>query len=185
MEMQRYKGNAFEEKMIACAQPIFDTLAMGKDDFFNGAYECGPLGDLLHEGEHSPLANAIKLEIFRTCFNTIYEAFTQAGSFESYLTVFRKIFGDDVDVTFTVPAPGKLSIAIVAAHLEESFFVARRIFHDAYLFDNVIWWDGVDNPGGQIIFQSVKGFKTQYELEQMLHEMVPAGIFTDISLTVG
>jgi hypothetical protein len=156
---------------------------MAKDDFFDGAYDAGPLGDLLHEGDISPLSNAINLAIFRACFNTIYDEFKASGTFESYLVVFRKIFGDDVVVSFTVPGPGKLNIDITAEHLEESFFVARHIFDDAYLFDNVKYYD--DDGEGEILFQSVKGFKTQYELEQMLFEMVPAGIYTQITLSFG
>ncbi len=183
--MQKYKGDAIEQKYINSGTPILDQLSMAKDDFYAGAYDCGPLGDLLHDIKRSPLANAITAEIFRTSFNTIYEAFRVSGSFESYLTVFRKIFGDDVEVDFTVTAPGKLSIDITAEHIEESNFVARHIVSNAYLYDNVIWYDGVDDPGGNIIFQSVKGFKTQYELEQMLFEMVPAGIFTTITLSFG
>jgi hypothetical protein len=182
--MQHYKGDDLELKFEAAIQPILDVLSMQKDLFFDGAYDCGPLGDLLHEDDRSPLANAIKLEIFRTSFNTIYNAFTVSGSFESYLVVFRKIFGDTVDVTFTVPAPGKLNIDIVADELEEAFFVERHIVSNHYFFDNVVWYDTVPD-GGNIVFQSVKGFKTQYELEQMLFEMVPAGIFTEITLTFG
>jgi hypothetical protein len=57
--------------------------------------------------------------------------------------------------------------------------VARVIESNAYVYYNVITQDGVD----QIVFQSIQGFTTQYELERMLFEMVPAGIFTDIDLT--
>ncbi len=181
--MQKFKGDDIENKYIASGTPLMDMLSTAKDEFFADAYNAGPLGDLLHDINRSPLANAITLEVFRTSFNTIYEAFRKSGSFESYLTVFRKIFGDDVDVEFTVSAPGKLTIDIVAQHLEENFFVARHVSHNVYAFDNVIYYDDTDQ--GYILFQSVKGFKTQYELEQMLFELVPDGIFTDINLTFG
>ncbi len=183
--MQKFKGDAIEQKYIDSGSPIFDLLSMTKDEFFDGCYDAGPLGDLLHDIARSPLANAIDLAIFRGCFNTVYESFRHAGSPEAYLDVFRKIFGDDVEVTFTVPAPGKLNIDIVAQHLEESFFIARHVMHPfTYIFDDVIWYDPSPDSGN-IVFQSVKGFKTQYELEQMLFEMVPAGIFTNITLTFG
>jgi hypothetical protein len=181
--MQKFKNDDIENKFIDAGSPILDQLSMAKDDFFDGCYDTGPLGDLLHQGDRSPLSNAIDLAIFRTSFNTIYQAFIVSGCFESYLTVFRKIFGDDVEVDFTVPAPGKLTIDIVAQHLEESEFIARHIVEDEYIFDEVVYYD--DDGTDSIIFQSIKGFKTQYELEQMLFEMVPAGIFTDINLTFG
>lgn len=181
---QNFKGDAQELKFIAAGTPIFDALSMAKDEFYDGAYSCGPLGDLLHDINRSPLANAISQDIFRLSFNTIYEAFRSSGTFESYLTIFADIFGSDVEVTFTIPGPGKLDIAIVAQDLVLDNFVARHIAFESYLFDNMIWYDSTPDQGN-IIFASVKGFKTQYELEQMLFELVPAGIFTTITLTFG
>jgi hypothetical protein len=182
---QKFKNDAIELKYVNSGLPIFQQLSMALDDFLAGAYNAGPLGDILHNINRSPLANAISLDIFRTSFNTIYNVFRSSGTFESYLTVFRDIFGSDVGVTFTVPAAGKLDIDIVAQNLLEDDFVARHISFETYLFDNVVWWDGTTSDGGNILFQSVKGFKTQYELEQMLFEMVPIGIFTTITLTFG
>lgn len=179
--MQKFKGDAVELKYETAGSEIIDNIGLQLDDFFDGAYDAMPLGDLLHEGDRSPLSNAIRLEIFRESFNTIYNAFRVSGSFESYLTVFRKIFGDAVDVEFVVPGPGKLQINILADQLEEFNFVARHIHNNEYLFDNMVYED--DDGTGSIIFQTVKGFHSQYELEQMLFEMVPAGIFTDINLT--
>lgn len=182
--MQKFKNDDIENKYIASGSPIMDLLTIAKDEFFDGAYSCGPLGDLLHNIARSPLADAIAPDIFRTSFNTIYNAFVTAGTFESYLTVFADIFGADVGVTFTVPAPGKLDIDIVAQDLTEDDFVARHIEFDAYLYDDVIWYDQTPD-NGNIVFQSVKGFKTQYELEQMLFELVPDGVYTTITLTFG
>ncbi len=188
--MQKFKGDTTEDKFIASGSPIMDQMSMAKDDFFEGAYDCGPLGDLLHDIKRSPLANAVKLEVFRNFYNTIYEAFRYSGSFESYLTVFAKIFGDSVEVEFNAdnlttpsspPGPGRLEINIIAEELELFNFVARHISNNAYLFDDVVQYD--DDEQDNIIFQTIKGFHTEYELNQMLREMVPAGIFTQISLT--
>ena len=177
--MQYFKGDATELKMDAAGTPIMNLLSIQKDLFLAGAYTAFPLGDLIYEEGRSPLSNAILQSIFRESFPEIFEAFVVSGSFESYLTVFRKIFGDDVDVTFTIPDPGKLEIVIIASGLEISKFIAREIVDNAYVFDYV-----VDDVGDNIVFQTVKGFQSQYELEQMLFELVPAGIYTEITLTV-
>ncbi len=178
--MQYFKGDDLEIQMDACAKEICDQIDLQKDAFFEGAYECAALGDLIYQNNLSPLANAIDQTIYRESFPDIFEAFVAGGSFESYLTVFRKIFGDNVDVEFTVPAAGKLQIEIAAAGNELSNFVARRIVDEAYIYDQV-----VDHDGNSLVFQTVKGFQTQYELEQMLFEMVPAGIFTEITFSTG
>lgn len=177
---QFFKGDAEELKYYNSAQPISDILAAQKGQFFGDAYGCFVLGELIYDNGLAPLANAIPRPIFRETFEAVFEAFLTAGSFESYLLVFRKIFGDDVEVTFGVPAPGKLTIDIVADGVELSPFVARYVADNVYIFDNV-----VDDEDDQIVFQTIKGFESQYELEQMLFEMVPAGIYTEITLELG
>ena len=156
-------GDAEELKYYNSAAPISDQLSAEKDQFNQDAYACFVLGELIYDNDLSPLANAIPREIFRESFQSIFDAFLTAGSFESYLSVFRKIFGDDVEVTFGVPAPGKLTIDIVAAGVQLSPFVARYIESNTYVFHNV-----VDDEGDQIVFQTIKGFESQYELEKML-----------------
>lgn len=178
--MQKFKGDEFEEQMIRVGQDPLDQCSFQKNLFSAGAYEAYPLGDVLYDSKRAPLTNAIVKNIFRESFKEIFDCFIESGNFESYLTVFRKIFGNDVEVEFTIPSPGHLQIDIVAAGLEISDFVARYIEENEYLFDEII-----DQEGDNIAFQTVKGFESEYELEQMLFELVPAGIHTEITLTVG
>lgn len=183
MSVQYFKGDDNEKKFDASAQTILAALSNQLDEFFAGAYRCKPLGDLLWENNRAPLAKAIKQEVFRDAFAEIFDAFLVAGTFESYISVFKKIFGEAVEVTFTVPGPGILDIDIVADGFEASNFIARHIEGADYVYDNVVYLDGdgTDN----IVFQTVKGFTAQYELEQMLKEMVPIGISTHITLSTG
>lgn len=83
-------------------------------------------------------------------------------------------------MTFTVPAVGRLQIDIVADSVVLENFISRDIVDDAYVYDTMI-----TQGGDNIVFQSVKGYETQEELEQMLFEMVPDGIFAEITLTLG
>lgn len=176
-ETQKFKGDDLELQMEATGADIMDSVEMQLDAFFEGAYEAMPLGDSIYDSGRSPLSNAIDRDIFRQSFPELFTAFTMAGTFDSYITVFQKIFGADVEIDFTVPASGKLNIDIIAADVELSEFVARNIESNSYVYSPIITQDD-----DQIVFQSIKGFKTQYELEQMLYEMVPAGIYTIITL---
>lgn len=178
---QMYKnGDLVELKFLNSASDLLDVLGAERDDFFEGAYEADDLGRVLWDLDASPLSNAIDRDIFATSFAEIFDAFVVAGTAESYITVFKKIFGDDVVVEFTVPAPGKLAINIEAQGVELTNFISREISNDTYVFSNMI-----TQAGENIVFQSIKGFTSQYELEQMLYEMVPAGIWTTITLTLG
>jgi hypothetical protein len=177
--MQYFKGDDQELKVEASAAPILDLLSSEKSSFFAGAYDAAGLGGVIYDADRSPLANAIDRDIFIASFAEIFTAFTVAGSFESYISVFQKIFGSSVYVHFTVPAVGKLNIDIIASTVDLYNFVARSIVGNAYVFDEV-----VDYTPDNVAFQLFKGFQSQYELEQMLFEMVPAGIFTTITLTL-
>lgn len=176
---QFFKGDATELKYYQSAQPTIDSFTSQKQNFFDEAYAGFVLGELMFDNDLSPLANAIPRTIFRETFDVVFDAFIVSGTFESYLTVFRKIFGDDVGVVFTVPAPGKLMIDITATGVVLVNFVARTVVSNAYVYDQM-----VDELADNILFQSVKGFESQYELEQMLFELVPAGIYTEITLTL-
>jgi len=179
--MQKFKeSDTTEQKFISAAESVFDGRAFQRNLFYEDCYSAYTLGEILWDGNYAPLARAVKREIYREAFKEMFDAFIAGGTFESYLTVFRKIFGDGVTVTFTVPDPGKLTIDIESDGFLLSEFLVRYIEDNAYAFDEII-----DDEGDNIVFTTVQGFETQYELEQMLFEMVPGGIFTSISLTVG
>lgn len=178
--MQYFKGDEDELKMAAAGNDLMTQASDAKTEFFNDAYGCFVLGELLYDTGRAPLANAIPRDIFRETFESVFDSFVEAGTFESYMNVFRKVFGDDVGVVFTVPAPGKLLIDITSAGFVISEFLARQVEDNSYVFYNMI-----DDEDDFIVFQTVKGFTSQYELEQMLFEMVPDGIYTEITLTLG
>lgn len=177
--MQYFKGDDDERKIASVAISLFDQLAFQKREMYAGVYESAPLGDVLYDSRRSPLANAIPKSVFRIAFKEIFDAFVAVGTFEAYLTVFRKIFGESVVVDFTVPAAGKLQIDVEASGVELFNFVTRYIESNAYVIDQMI-----DDEGDNLVFQALAGFESQYELERMFFEMVPAGIYTEISLTL-
>lgn len=178
--MQFFKGDDKELQYYEAAKNLMDSLSIGRNEFFNGAYSCFSLGDVIWTSRRSPLANAIPQAIFREAFPEIFETFLEAGSFEGYLSVFRRIFGEGVEVNFTVPAPGKLNIDIAAQGVVLYDLTARSIEDNAYIFDEII-----DYEDDNIAVSSIKGMESEYEVEQMLFELVPDGIFTNITLTIG
>jgi hypothetical protein len=179
MNPQYFKGDSDEKKMDGAGATAMDLVSVELDAFFEGAFACHVLNGVLFDDARAPLANAIRRDIFVKSYAECVDAFEFVGTFEAYLTVFRKVFGDDVTVTFDVPDPGKLTMDIEAASVELFDFISRTIVDGAYVYDEV-----VDEVGDNIAFAAVSGFTTQYELEQMLKEMVPAGIYADISLEV-
>lgn len=180
LQVQYFKGTEDEKNVDEAGRRAFDLVSQQQTLFYDDAYNNFLLGELIYDLEASPLSNAIRRDIFIETFNALFSNFQVAGSFESYIEVFKRIFGDDVGITFTVPGPGRLQILIEANGLQISNLVTRYLVGDEYVFDYL-----VDREGDRISVQTVKGIESQYELELMLNEMVPAGVFTEITLTTG
>lgn len=174
-----FKGDELELKMYDAAAPALEEIGTFLDEFFEQCYLCKPMGALLYDERRVPLTNAIRREVFIDTFAEIFDAWIFSGTFESYLTVFRKIFTNDAVIEFTVPAPGKLIIDIEAPATQENQFIARVIESGSFVF-----YDMITQDGDFLVFRGFPGIETEYELNKMLFTMVPAGIYTEISLTL-
>jgi hypothetical protein len=179
MSYQAFKTNDLvEAKVKSCFDTILDLLASYADDFYEGAYEAFPFGDVLFETGH-PLNGVITQDVFREIFPEIHDIFTRPGTFDFYCELFQAIWGEDVSITFTVPAPGKLVIDIEALETEENFALARKIVDNEYVYNEII-----DHDGDNIIFQGTRGIKTQRELDALIREISPNGVWVEATLTL-
>jgi hypothetical protein len=178
--MEVFKGDATELKFIEAGSGATDVVSTEKDTFYSGAYEAEAFGDILYDLKLTPLSYSIPKENYRDVFWVIFNQFPLTGTFEVFLSAFRAVFGPDVDVTFTVPAPGKLTIDIAATGLILSDFIAREIIDNVYVTNEII-----DDVGDNIAFLSLKGFANQSQVERMLFEMVVAGIYVTVTLDLG
>lgn len=180
MALQKFKENDVKEgKVRDIALPLLSLLGTDRDAFFEQAYEASPLGQVLYNLKASPLARAISEANFVMAFSAIHKLFTRPGNFEFYLEVFRLIWGEDVDVEFVVPAPGKLIINVEALAISLDFLMARTIVDNAYVYDEF-----VDENGDNIMAQVTSGIKTQSEADALIYEFYPAGLWVQINLSL-
>lgn len=178
--LQPFKENDTKEQKVKDAfLPILNLLGDDRDSFYEGAYECFVLGDVLFLLKRDPLAGVVTQETFRQSFFAIHNLFTRPGTFEFYLEVFRAVWGDDVAVNFSVPAPGKLLISIEALTVQLDDWLARRIENDTYIFDEII-----DHEGDNIQLRGTQGIKTQNETEALVNELYPAGLWVQTTLVI-
>lgn len=177
--LQPFKENDLVEPKVRDAILPFPNLRDSQlDEFFTQAYTCFVLGDVLYLSGH-PMAGVITQDVFRMSFPAIHQLFTRPGTFEFYLDVFRAVWGEDVEIEFMVPAPGKLLINIEALIVTEYVSLFREIVDNVYVFSE---W--VDEDGDNIIFQGSQGIKTQAEAEALVNEFRPAGIWTETTLSI-
>src|SRR5690606_37380288 len=104
--MQFFKGDEKEQKLVQALSPIFSSIRNSRNTFYNMAYTAFQLGEVIWDTGSSPIVGRVPRNVFREAFPEIFNAFQEGGSLESYLTVFRKVFGDEVDIEFVVPEPG-------------------------------------------------------------------------------
>ncbi len=179
-ELQAFKENDLTEtKVVNSFLPGLTILGIDRDTFFDQAFEAFPLGDVLYALDRAPLVGALTPENFRQSFFAIFSLFKRAATFELYLEVFRAIWGNDVDVTFSIPGNGKLHIDIDALSIIKENFIARRIEDDAYIYEEVI-----DHDGDNIAFREALGIKTQDETDALIFELSAAGVYTTTTLTI-
>lgn len=209
--VQMFKGDDRELQMYRVANAPCVAIGLALDQFYEDIYSCVPLGEFLYDEGRVPLANAIKREVFVKCFKQLLDAFAVAGTFESYITVLKKVFGEDVLIDFIAQGgsglveyafeydddefivdhdgdilffgepfgPGQLIINVETANLTEFTASAREIVSNAYVLDDIVTTDG-DN----LTFSAITGIETEAELKELLFVLAPAGIFTQVNLTI-
>lgn len=179
--MQYYKtGDEKEKKVADAAAPVLTLIGTELDDFFAEAFKAYPLGDVLYTLGVDPMAGVITQDVFRISFPAIHDLFTRCGTFEFYMEVFRSIWGPDVEVVFTVPSPGVLEINITAINTSQANFLEREIISEQYIYNEV-----TDHTPDFLMFQDTIGIKTQREVDALINELSPAGVFVTAELELG
>jgi len=176
---QRFKDNdEIEAQVIATVMPILDVIGVDLDSFFNQAFMTEGLGEVIYDLKADPISSVIDLLVYRKSFPAIHTLFTRPGTFEYYLDLFRAIWGQDVEITFEIPAPGILEINAVVLNLETFTLVARQIEDNQYVYNNL-----TDRDGNRIAVRDLEGTKSQDQIDKLAIEISPNGIYVTITLT--
>ena len=180
MSLQAFKDNdPIEAKVTEVFTSALDPLEEDRDTFFEDAFINYNLGDVIFSLKNGPLSEALPLNVFRQSFFELYNFFTMPGTFEFYLDLCRIIWGEDVEVEFTVPDNGVLLINIAGLSFEQTFFQAREIVDDTYVYSFMTTQDG-----DFIMFQTTRGLKTQQEVDTLFKELSVAGVYTVPTLSL-
>ncbi len=178
MQAQNFKGDANELKMRASAEPAFDLTNVALDDFYQNGDVCSPFLLMLYDEDRIPFSQRIDRDVFVSFFKKAFENFPFIGNFESYIFILQEVFGADTQVLFDVPAPGKLSISVNAQTDSVYDFLVIEIIDGEVVLSTLGTLDGLDN----LVLRGLSGIETEEELALLFAELIPAGIFPEISL---
>lgn len=173
---QYFKADSLEVKLEGTlhevAAPLLQTLAR----WYNDAYDSYDLGKIIFDEDKIPLTNAIPRDAFYKNYGTIIDHWQYVGSFESYLTVFKMIFGPESVILFERPAPGCLGMNITTKRTNVFKWITSRYARHAARI--------VDHSGAQLVFRQLLGINDFFEVQAVLNSLNPAGIYLSVNFEI-
>jgi hypothetical protein len=177
MITQKFKGDDTELKMEAAAESAFDLCDVSLDKFYQEGYDASPFLLMLYDEGRMPFSDRVPRDSFVEFIREALERFPFTGTFESYIFILQAIFGPGSGVLFNVPAAGKLEILVNASSSLEFDLVAREVIEGV-----ITEFTMVDYLGNTLTARGLSGIDSEFELQMLLAELIPAGIFPDITL---
>lgn len=164
-----FKGDETERKIVACGNSLFQVLEGELRLFLQNAYKSEGLGRVIYDMGFSPLVNILSRDVFAESMNALLENFRAAGTFESYIAVFKTIFGADTSVVFEVLGKAHLRINITAKR------AGTRLW--GTLDKKLV----KDKTGKVFVFQRTVKSGDYYEARKLLTILTPGGIYLEVT----
>jgi hypothetical protein len=179
--VKQFKENDTEEaKYIAVVNSVTSAVSDDIADLYADGYDCEKLGQAIFNEQASILTNAIKEEIFIRSFNEVFENWQFAGTFDCYINIFQKIFGDDTEVLFTSSSVNHLHITINTGNIENYLAVAREVV-DSVITDFPLMVTYATGSTARLIFPKLV-INDISELDGVLRSTQPAHIYTTFEI---
>ncbi len=175
---QNFKGDAQELLFEQAGSAAFDLCSQAKDEFFGVCYDTDNFLLMLYDAGRMPFTDRVPRDSFVGFLRSALANFPVTGTFESYIFILKSLFGDGTTVQFTVVNPGHLSILVNATDLVEHQWQSREFVDGEYVYSDIATFDGDD----LIQFKGISGIDSQAKLQAIISELIPVGIYTEISL---
>lgn len=174
---QKFKGDPVELQMEAAGAPAFDITSAALDQFYEGAYDSTNWIIALYDNGRMPFSERVPRDSFVEFYKNALPSFPKTGTFETYILILTAVFGFGSGIQFTVPGPGKLEILVNAANTIPYGFIFQEFIDGEYVISGC-----VDHDGSHIQFSGISGIDSEAELKQLLSELIPAGVYTEVTL---
>ncbi len=172
---QKFKGDETELKFEAAGTPALELTSGALDSFYSQGFDCNPFLLMLYDEGRMPFSDRIPRESFVDFIKEALINFNSTGTFDAYIFILKKVFGEASTILFEVPGNGKLSILINAS--TELEFDAIVHEYEAGEFSLTT----SDDDG--IVFRGISGIDSEYRLKLLLSELIPTGVFTEFTLS--
>lgn len=177
---QYFKGDTTEKKMAAVFDGIDSVISESKDDFFENFQTSKPFILSLYDINAVPFTSLVPRDIYYDFIYELLERYPVTGTFDFYLAILLRIFGDRASIFFTVSSPGKLDIEVVGSSDIESELLFSEFNFDTFSSET---GELITHAGDVMTAVGFPGISTQYQLNQIISQIIPAGISPTITLT--
>jgi hypothetical protein len=174
---QNFKGDSKELKMQAVAGPLLDLTDVALNSFYSDGYDCNEFLLMLYDEQRMPFQKLSRLAYIQFIKEAL-KRFPSAGTFEFYLFILRAIFGDLSEINFELTDPGKISIEVNATSRLEYDLIAREFIDGSY-----VDYELIDYNFDILTARGLAGIENEYQLGLLFSEILPCGIYPEISLT--
>lgn len=174
---QYFKGDANEIKMDTVGSEIMDISGHALDQFFDEGFLAADFLLMLYDEGRMPFSDRIPREAFIAFLVECIANANFIGTYESYIFLIQSIFGADSIIFFEETDPGVLTMTVSASNSVTFEWVGREF--NGVSYDSI---EMVDDTGDRLAFSGFPGIDSEAELQQLLAEFIPAGIWADISL---
>lgn len=179
MTPQYFKGDAKEIKFDTVGKGPIDLTGLALDQFYDEAFDCAEFLLMLYDEGRVPFSDRVPRDAFVSFLIQCIANANFIGTYESYIFLVNGIFGEGSSIFFGTPVAGKITMIISSSSTANFTFVARELIDGGYEY-----FDMVTGDGETLEFVGFPGIESEAELQQLLAEFIPAGIYADITLVI-
>lgn len=175
MSVQYFKGDDQELKFYESAAPLMDATSADLSRFSEGAYTAADFLLMLYDEGRFPFSDRVPREAFVAFILGCISNSNFIGTYESYIFLVQSIFGAQSLISFDETDPGVLNMTVSTS---------SSLAFDFVVLDGSTIYSLVTAEGETLSLFGIAGIENEAELNALLAEFVPAGIYPNIELVL-
>ena len=172
MSHQNFNGDNLEMKFCGAFDAVFDDIKSALTQFIEECYGAKALGYTLYDSGAAVLDGVVARDVFADYYDDIFRQFPYGGTFESYLFILKRIFGEQAEISFEILASAALRINIKSD--KNAFFK----WVESILSETAI----SDENGNVIHFRWALGDMDYYKVWSVLNIFKNPGVYLEFNI---
>lgn len=174
MSHQNFNGDSLELKFCGSFDLVFKDMRTALLALLEKSYGDKALGYTLYDAPATPLNSVFERDVFALYYDAIFKSFPYAGSFESYIFILKKLFGEQAGITFEILAPAAIRIEIASD--KNTWFK---------WIESIIQKIKISDDNGNIIhFRRALQMTDHYKVRSILNIFKNPGVYIEFNISL-